>query len=150
MIISGQTALKRAMLTNLRDGNLQTQPCGIDVTLKAVFKWTGAGTLDFSNSLRKPASVAKETYKIASSGDNYETPVESLHLSQGAYLVEFNELLDMPLDTMGHVYARSSLYRSGGLIHGGVMDAGYKGAFGALLQVSILLGTIVSTTCTLC
>ena len=65
-----------------------------------------------------------------------EDNLKSIILPQGAYLVEFNEVLDTPLDVMGHVYARCSLFRSGALIHGGVMGSGYRGAFGALLQVS--------------
>lgn len=58
-----------------------------------------------------------------------------IHLEAGAYLVEFNELVDMPLDVMGQIMVRSSLFRSGALVTAGVMDSGYKGAVGAMLQV---------------
>ena len=133
MIISGQTALKRAILTNLIDPTLQAQPCGIDVTLKGVFKWTGAGALDFSNALRRTPATEEIPFQI----DTTQTSRPSfVSMPEGSYLVEFNERLDTPLDAVGHVYARSSLFRSGGLIHGGVCDSGYSGALGALLQVS--------------
>lgn len=56
-------------------------------------------------------------------------------LAFGSYLVEFNEMVDMPLDLMGQILVRSSLFRSGALVHAGVMDSGYKGAVGAMLQV---------------
>jgi dUTP pyrophosphatase len=49
--------------------------------------------------------------------------------------VEFNETVDMPLDVMGQIFVRSSLFQSGALLNAGVMDSGYKGTVGALLQV---------------
>ena len=36
---------------------------------------------------------------------------------------------------MGEIFVRSSLFRSGVTIHAGVMDSGYEGAVGALMQV---------------
>lgn len=36
---------------------------------------------------------------------------------------------------MGQLFVRSSLFRSGALLSAGVMDAGYTGAVGAMLQV---------------
>ncbi|KAH7392270.1 dUTP diphosphatase [Phaeosphaeria sp. MPI-PUGE-AT-0046c] len=60
---------------------------------------------------------------------------EYLDLSTGYYLVEFNESVNMPLDLMGQILVRSSLFRSGALIQAGVMDSGYEGAVGAMLQV---------------
>lgn len=130
MVLSGQTAFKRGVLTNLTAPTVQVQPCGIDITLKAVFKWTGAGVLDFSNTLRKTAEVEEVVLDPATA---------SVHLPLGSYLVEFNELVDMPLDVVGHLYARSSLFRSGGLLHAGVIDSGYRGVLGGLLQVKKLL-----------
>ena len=62
-------------------------------------------------------------------------PIEYAELPCGSYLVEFNESVDMPLEVMGQIFVRSSLFRSGALIHAGVMDSGYKGAVGAMLQV---------------
>lgn len=51
--------------------------------------------------------------------------------------MEFNERVDVPLDCVGHLYPRSSLWRSGGLVGSGVCDAGYSGALGACLQVRL-------------
>lgn len=56
-------------------------------------------------------------------------------LKEGAYLVEFNETVDMPLSMMGQIFVRSSLFRSGALLSAGVIDSGYKGAVGVMLQV---------------
>lgn len=58
-----------------------------------------------------------------------------MNLSVGSYLVEFNKTVDIPLDVMGRICVGSSLFRSGAMIQAGVMDSGYKGAFGAMLQV---------------
>ena len=60
---------------------------------------------------------------------------DSVMLKQGAYLVEFNETVDTPLSMMGQIFVRSSLFRSGALLSAGVMDSGYKGAIGGMLQV---------------
>ena len=98
-----------------------------------MFRWTGPGTLDLSNELRQTAPTEQMIFKPNASGDAKDGVVQ---LAQGAYMVQFHELLDTPLDVMGHVYSRSSLWRSGGLIQAGVIDSGHKGAFGALLQVS--------------
>ena len=56
-------------------------------------------------------------------------------LKEGAYLVEFNETVDTPLSVMGQIFVRSSLFRSGALLSAGLVDAGYKRAVGAMLQV---------------
>lgn len=59
-----------------------------------------------------------------------------LHLSKGAYRVEFNECVNMPLDVMGQVLTRSSVWRTLAWVEAGVMDAGYSGAIGAAFVVA--------------
>lgn len=134
MIISGRTAFDRGVLTDLIDAAIQVQPCGIDVTLKTVSKYTGPGTLDFSNTLRNISTTERMPFHPS---DTTSDQPPFVHLPLGSYIMEFNETLHTPMDIMGHIYSRSSLWRSGGLIHGGVCDSGYSGAFGALLQVSL-------------
>ena len=65
-------------------------------------------------------------------------------LKPGAYLVEFNETVDVPLSLMGQIFVRSSLFRSSALLSAGVMDSGYKGAVGAMLQVMNRHGLLLS------
>ncbi|KAH7078204.1 putative dUTP diphosphatase Dut [Paraphoma chrysanthemicola] len=129
MIIPGRVALSRKVITQLLSAKHQTQPCGVDLTLKRILKWSSPGTIDFDNTQRKTA----QTIEIPFETD--PNPSEYLDLACGSYLVEFNELVDMPLDLMGQILVRSSLFRSGALIHAGVMDSGYKGPIGAMLQV---------------
>ena len=44
-------------------------------------------------------------------------------------------MVDVPLNLMGQIFVRSSLFRSGALLSAGVMDSGYRGAVGGMLQV---------------
>jgi len=50
----------------------------------------------------------------------------------------------MPLDVMGQVFTRSSVWRSLAWVEAGVMDAGYEGAVGAALVVANEEGIWVS------
>jgi len=115
------------------------QPCGIDLSLKRVLGWKSAGVVDFDNVYRKTSATTQIPFQklhIANEhAPSQSQSEESLHLAPGAYLIEFNETVDTPLDAMGQLFVRSSLFRSGALVTAGVMDAGYQGAIGALLQV---------------
>lgn len=123
MILPGRTVLTR-IIRNVQAPRLQAQPCGVDLTLKRVLKWTSPGVIDLDNRFRQTASTEEIPFGS-----------EFLDLAHGSYLVEFNEAVSVPLDVMGQIFVRSSLFRSGVLIHAGVMDSGYEGAVGALLQV---------------
>jgi dUTP pyrophosphatase len=124
MIIPGRALLSRQIVCGILSSKNQTQPCGIDLSLKRVLQWTSAGVVDFDNSHRKTASTFELPFKQSPSHR------DMLHLDAGAYLIEFNETVDTPLDAMGQLFVRSSLFRSGAIVGAGVMDAGYKGAIG--------------------
>lgn len=125
-MLSGASIARRAIVRNLISAPQQIQPCGVDLSLRRVLQWTSPATIDFDNSRRQSA----DTSEIPFSRD-----AESVMLAQGPYLVEFNETVDIPLDCMGQLFVRSSLWRSGASLTAGVVDAGYKGALGALLDV---------------
>lgn len=131
MIIPGRSLITRSIIRNIQSPTIQVQPCGVDATLKRIFKWTSSGTIDFDNKLRQTAST--EEIPFSSPADKTITP--HLDLLQGSYLVEFNETISVPLDAMGQIFVRSSLFRSGVLINGGVIDSGYEGVVGAMMQV---------------
>ncbi|KAH7125204.1 deoxyuridine 5'-triphosphate nucleotidohydrolase [Dendryphion nanum] len=143
MIIPGHIAVSRKAITHLLSTAHQTQPCGVDLTLKRIMTWSTAGTIDFANTQRATAQTVE--LKFTSVPKPQNTPPSQLSddnsmrryidISPGSYLVEFNEQVDMPLDLMGQILVRSSLFRSGALVHAGVMDSGYRGAVGAMLQV---------------
>ncbi|CAI7634209.1 unnamed protein product [Penicillium glandicola] len=77
MILPGRSLITRSIIRNVKYPTLQAQPCGVDLTLKRILKWTSPGIIDLDNKLRQ----------------------------------------------------------SGVMIHAGVMDSGYEGAVGALMQV---------------
>lgn len=58
-----------------------------------------------------------------------------MKLGPGSYLIDFNETVHVPRNVMGSLFPRSSLWRSGVGISAGVVDAGYEGAMGAMMDV---------------
>jgi dUTP pyrophosphatase len=71
----------------------------------------------------------------------FDQETDAIKLLQGAYLIEFNGTVSVPLDYMGLVFVRSSLWRSGVTLTAGAVDASYEGALGALLDVRIQPGS---------
>jgi dUTP pyrophosphatase len=134
MILPGRKLILQKIIQNVRSQKLQIQPCGVDLTLKRILIWKSLGEVDFDNSRRKNA----ETEALAFQSDTTVgklTEESFVDLPQGSYLVEFNETVDVPLDVMGQIFVRSSLFRSGAIVNAGVMDSGYTGAVGCMLQV---------------
>ncbi|KAF3491820.1 deoxyuridine 5'-triphosphate nucleotidohydrolase [Arthroderma uncinatum] len=141
MILPGHRLVSQKIINGLISPSLQVQPCGVDLTLKKVLTWTSAGTVDFDNSQRQTA-FTKEIKFVSTGSPDLPGAIEipkidhpAVDLPQGSYLVEFNETVSVPLDVMGQIFVRSSLFRSGALLNAGVMDSGYNGSVGALLQV---------------
>lgn len=134
MILPGKKLILQKIIQNVRSTKLQVQPCGIDLTLKRILTWKSSGEVDFDNSRRSNAATEVLPFQINESGEN-SSESSFIRLTQGSYLVEFNETVDVPLDVMGQIFVRSSLFRSGALVSAGVMDSGYRGAVGCMLQV---------------
>ncbi|KAG7294024.1 hypothetical protein NEMBOFW57_004085 [Staphylotrichum longicolle] len=134
MLLTGATLLQRSIIRSLPSPALQLQPCGIDLTLHKILRWTSPGTIDLDNSRRQSAATALLPFP---------SPDEGLRLPQGAYLVQFNEAVDMPRDCMGQIFGRSSLWRAGVTVTAGVVDAGYQGVLGAMLDVRNPEGVVV-------
>ncbi|PYH77220.1 dUTPase-like protein [Aspergillus uvarum CBS 121591] len=134
MILSGLEVVTRQLVRNLRHVPQQRQPCGVDLTLRQVSKWTSAATIDFDNTKRQGAQTSSLPF---------DTTSHAITLQPGAYLVDFNETVHVPRNCMGSVFPRSSLWRSGVGIAAGVVDAGYEGAMGALLEVKNPHGVVL-------
>lgn len=130
----------------------------MDLTLKRIETWTSPGVIDLDNSQRVKATTTHRRYLKGHHRPEYSTSqaetrsspssfrpdeadeqdggiLEIVLFSSGSYLVEFNESVDVPLDLMGQIFVRSSLFRLEALLSAGVMDSGYKGGVGAMLQV---------------
>ncbi|OJK03792.1 hypothetical protein ASPACDRAFT_75323 [Aspergillus aculeatus ATCC 16872] len=134
MIVSGLEVVTRQLVRNLRHVPQQRQPCGVDLTLRQVSKWTSAATIDFDNTKRQAARTSSLPF---------DTTSHAITLQPGAFLVDFNETVHVPRNCMGSVFPRSSLWRSGVGIAAGVVDAGYEGAMGALLEVKNPHGVVL-------
>jgi dUTP pyrophosphatase len=94
---------------------------------------------DFANSRRKMAETEALPFQpdtpSAHSAVTKTFSTGFVDLPLGPYIAEFNETVDVPLDMMGQIFVRSFLFRSATLLNAGLMDSGYKGGVGALLQV---------------
>ena len=113
------------LVENMIDREVQLQPAGIDITLNSVYSFNGLGKLDFSNEER----VLPELNKLSFDKDGW------IKLDKGVYLVQFNEIIHMPLDLIAIGKPRSSLLRMGATITTAVWDPGYNGRSYTLLIV---------------
>jgi len=101
----------------------QIQPAGLDLTLSAVFTFEGEGAIGLEE-------VTLPSYQeLEPSEDGF------YRLSEGAYKIRFNEIVEVPNDCIGIAFPRSSLLRMGATINLAVWDPGYKGRGEALLLV---------------
>ena len=123
-MLSGKRIVELGLVHNLQDEKQQVQPAGVDFTLKQLATLESAGIIDFTNMER----VLPE-YKLI------EFDNDMVRLQQGVYLAEFNETVSLPNNIIGIMRTRSSVFRSGATLTAGVIDPGYSGAIGALLQV---------------
>lgn len=135
MILSGRQILARHTVQNLLQQTHQQQPCGIDLTLRQISAWSSPGIIDFDNTHRRAAT----TTVISFPPDNNDR----IKLEPGTYLIDFNETVRIPTNCMGTVFPRSSLWRSGVSVVAGVVDAGYEGAMGAMMQVLNPCGVVL-------
>ena len=113
------------LVENLLSLEEQIQPCGLDFTLRSVERPISAGWMGYESGDRKlPDS---ETMGFGDDG--------WLFLETGAYVITFNEVVNIPLDLVALAYPRSTLIRSGVSMPTAVWDAGYSGRSQALLTV---------------
>lgn len=103
----------------------QLQPNGFDLTLNSVSRLSGPGSMGAAPDDRELSRT--EPLEFATGG--------WLGLAPGPYLIDFNEIVNLPLDVMALGRPRSSLLRSGVAIHTAVWDAGYRGRSQALMVV---------------
>ena len=103
----------------------QLQPNGFDLTVREVAMPQSAGAIAVSNSRR----VIPFTAPLVFDG------LGSLYLLPGAYIITYNEIVNLPKNIMALATPRSSLLRCGVSIHTAVWDAGYRGRSTSLMVV---------------
>ena len=116
------------LLEECLDINEQLQPNGFDVSLRSVSAFnadSAPGSIGVCDGHR----VLPENSELAFDSDGW------LRLEPGPYLITFNEIVNLPRRIMALARPRSSLLRSGVVIHTAVWDAGYSGRSQALLVV---------------
>ena len=128
MILPKQHLEEAKIFENLHSS--QYQPCGIDITLKEVYRFKSAGLIDFDNSQRRISEVEPVKFEAADGVDG-----ERVSLKPGAYKVIFNEYVRIPKNVAGLCLPRSSLLRCGVSLDCAVWDPGYEGRSEALLLV---------------
>jgi dUTP pyrophosphatase len=125
--------LKPPLVENLIDVDTQTQPNGVDLTVRLIEQLTSAGCVDFSNAER----TLSETEPLGfADGDQ-------VFLRSGAYKVIYNEIVHLPKDVMAFGAPRTSLIRCGVTLATGFWDAGYEGRSESLLVVYNERGFVV-------
>jgi dUTP pyrophosphatase len=113
------------LVENLCDVQQQVQPNGIDLTLKEIALFSSAGSLGPGNKDRSLSGTSPFVFDGLGRVD----------LLPGCYLVTYNEVVNLPRNTMALAMPRSSLLRCGVSIHNAVWDAGYSGRSQSLMVV---------------
>jgi dUTP pyrophosphatase len=112
------------------DAGVQVQMCGVELTLQKVERYLSGGALAFDNKDRKLPEM--EIVEFDPSG--------WVDLGPGAYLVTFNEIVNIPRDAAALARPRSSLLRMGASLETALWDPGYRGRSQSLLVVYNPLG----------
>lgn len=107
------------------NAELQRQPVGFDLTVATISSFAHQGVLGFDNDVRQLPQLRELIWH-----DN-----SPLLLHSGGYLVNYNEVVDVPLDSAGIVLPRSSLLRCGATLHTALWEPGYRGRGYGLLTV---------------
>lgn len=121
--------IRRLQVVHLRDAHAEpthVQPNGVDLSLAAVWRFVGAGSLGVTNAART-LPVHEE---LGFDAEGW------LHLPPATYGVGYAEVVEMPVDCGGLCFPRSSLLRMGVGVPTAVWDAGYTGRGSGLLVVS--------------
>lgn len=119
-----------SMVSNMVGEDKQIQMCGVELTLKTIHEFLSAGQLAFSNDDRKLPDIRQLVFP-----DRTLVRAGWLWLDPGAYLVTFNEVIEVPPDVMAIARPRSSLLRMGATMETAVWEPGYKGRSQSLLVV---------------
>jgi len=122
-ILTGSEA--QSLVESMIDAKTQTQMCGMELTLQKIERFTSAGAVAFDNQERMLPQTEPMDFD----------PSGWIALSAGAYLVTFNEIVNIPRDAAALARARSTLLRCGASLETALWDPGYRGRSQSLLVV---------------
>jgi len=107
------------------DSAEQIQPNGFDITLREIALIQSPGRIAVSNHQR----LVSDLSTLVFDGLGF------IDLLPGAYIITFNEIVNLPNDVMALGKPRSSLLRCGVTLDTAVWDAGYSGRSQSLMVV---------------
>ncbi|PSP85882.1 dCTP deaminase [Halobacteriales archaeon QH_8_68_33] len=90
----------------------QTEGRGLDLTVTEVYEVTDPGRVDFGGGELEAADLAPHDRQYRNEDDDYQW----WHLDAGQYLLEYNESLSLPGDTVAVVQTRDAV-RARGAFH---------------------------------
>lgn len=113
-MLNGKTLIERKIITgNISKENIQQH--GVDLNLIEVEKIEGVGTIPVLGKTQLPNYTS-----IQPNDDGF------WELEPGVYSIIFEQGCNIPNDQMLLIRQRSSLLRSGGMVHSSVFDAGFS------------------------
>jgi dUTP pyrophosphatase len=122
-ILTGSEAA--GLVESMINPKAQTQMCGIELTLARVERFLSPGALAYDNKDR----MLPEMEEVGFDESGW------IGLDKGAYLVTFNEIVNVPKNAAALARPRSSLLRSGAALETALWDPGYRGRSQSLLVV---------------
>jgi dUTP diphosphatase len=123
MIMTGSEI--SALVESTIDADVQVQMCGVELTLQKTERFLSAGALAFDNKERRLPETEVVEFDLS----------DWVYLGPGAYLVTFNEIVNIPKDMAALARPRSSLLRMGASLETALWDPGYRGRSQSLLVV---------------
>lgn len=147
MQLTGKQIVANNIIRGISEPDIQIQQQGIDLKLDKVYEFTeltNAGYICKNNKENKiPFPNLIKTIKIDGK-DMYR-------LKPGYYEVYFEEACNIPSNNTLHYKTRSTLIRSGAVIHSGQFDAGFAtDKMGAFLHVIHPNGIIIEKGARVC
>lgn len=96
-------------LENLTYKNTQLQPDGVDLTVTEIHKITSPGSVDFGGGEYEESEVEKVAPNKRAPDDKYGWWT----LSEGEYLIKYNEHINLSEGDLGIIQTKSWLIRNG-------------------------------------
>lgn len=106
----------------------QVQPNGVDLTVGKIFKPEGVGLIESkSKDIPDRQEIKPQDINSYKSYGDLKEDSRYYVLEKGNYIVRYGEMIEIPHDTVGVVFPRSTIMRSGGSVYTALWDSGYKG-----------------------
>jgi Deoxycytidine deaminase len=99
-------------------------PHGVELTINKIYDTIDTGKLS-DGQYEKPERT--EAKKVMKTETNSTKRSRFYALSKGGYVIEYDNIIEIPENHMGLVFPRSRVVRSNANITTGIWDAGYRG-----------------------